>query len=130
MAGPEEESPDVKPNGIKRALPDAEFLQRKKFKTEELPLSAAQQTAIEDLLHGFKKKGGFDNLRKKIWADFEEGVCYPLLCFPFSEWTAYWCAFSYRNTKQSLHGYWLNWQIRRLIENPNISRENGARQQP
>ena len=81
MAGPEEELPDVKPNGIKRASPDAEFLQRKKFKTEELPLSAAQQTAIEDLLHGFKKKGGFDNLRKKIWADFEEVVCILSLSF-------------------------------------------------
>lgn len=130
MAGPEEESPDVKPNGIKRASPDAEFLQRKKFKTEELPLSTAQQTAIEDLLHGFKKKGGFDNLRKKIWADFEEGVCYALLWFLPLGWIVDCCAFSYRNTKQSLQDYWLNWQIRRLIENPNFSRENEARQQP
>lgn len=38
--------------------------------------------------------------------------------------------FSYRNTRQILHDYWLNWQIRRSIENPNFSRENGARQQP
>lgn len=75
MAGPEE-TPDAIPNGVKRATPEVESLQRKKFKTEELPLSATQHTAIENLLHSFKKKGGFDNVRKKIWADFDAGVCH------------------------------------------------------
>ncbi|KAH2912153.1 hypothetical protein KXW25_002087 [Aspergillus fumigatus] len=72
MAGPDETS-DVQPTGVKRPLLDVESLQRKKFKTEELPLTAAQRTAIEDLLHAFKKKGGFDNVRKKIWAEFHDG---------------------------------------------------------
>ncbi|KAF7113616.1 hypothetical protein CNMCM5793_002972 [Aspergillus hiratsukae] len=72
MAGPDEMS-DVQPTGVKRPLIDVESLQRKKFKTEELPLTAAQHTAIEDLLHAFKKKGGFDNVRKKIWAEFHDG---------------------------------------------------------
>ncbi|GFG27488.1 nipped-B-like protein B [Aspergillus udagawae] len=72
MAGPDEMS-DVQPTGVKRPLLDVESLQRKKFKTEELPLTTAQHTAIEDLLHAFKKKGGFDNVRKKIWAEFHDG---------------------------------------------------------
>ncbi|RHZ64266.1 BOD1/SHG1 domain-containing protein [Aspergillus thermomutatus] len=72
MAGPDEMS-CVQPIGVKRPLLDVESLQRKKFKTEELPLTAAQHTAIEDLLHAFKKKGGFDNVRKKIWAEFHDG---------------------------------------------------------
>jgi hypothetical protein len=78
MAGPDEMS-DVQPTGVKRPLLDVESLQRKKFKTEELPLTAAQHTAIEDLLHAFKKKGGFDNVRKKIWAEFHDGVCFRLI---------------------------------------------------
>lgn len=76
--GDPEETPDAIPNGAKRESPDVETLPRKKFKTEELPLSATQQTAIENLLHSFKKKGGFDNVRKKIWADFDSGVCHML----------------------------------------------------
>ena len=61
--------------GVKRPSFDVErFQQRKKFKTEELPLTAAQHKAIEDLLHSFKKKGGFDHIRKKIWSEFHDGV--------------------------------------------------------
>ncbi|KAL4766361.1 BOD1/SHG1 domain-containing protein [Aspergillus foveolatus] len=60
--------------GVKRPSFDVErFQQRKKFKTEELPLTAAQHKAIEDLLHSFKKKGGFDHIRKKIWSEFHDG---------------------------------------------------------
>ncbi|RAH41296.1 BOD1/SHG1 domain-containing protein, partial [Aspergillus brunneoviolaceus CBS 621.78] len=86
MAGPLEETADVLAPavgddataaavaavGVKRPL-DIDSLQRKKFKTDELPLTAAQHAAIEHLLHAFKKRGGFDNVRKKIWAEFEEG---------------------------------------------------------
>lgn len=106
MAGPEE-MPDVKPNGIKRASPDVDLpLPRKKFKTEELPLSAAQHTAIEELLHSFKKKGSFDHVRKKIWADFDEGVCYIYMFFHLkrNERIAH-CALFCRNIRQSLQGY-------------------------
>ncbi|KUL83168.1 hypothetical protein ZTR_10089 [Talaromyces verruculosus] len=48
-----------------------DLLQPKKYKTSDLPLTQDQQTAIQSLLVAFKKKGGFDNYRKKIWADFD-----------------------------------------------------------
>ncbi|KAL8687951.1 MAG: hypothetical protein Q9218_006013 [Villophora microphyllina] len=38
---------------------------RKRFKTSELPLNATQRSAIDGLLHTFKKKGEYDVLRKK-----------------------------------------------------------------
>lgn len=85
MAGPEEMS-DVQPTGVKRPSIDIDTLQRKKFKIDELPLSAAQHSALDDLLHSFKKKGGFDSVRKKIWAEFDEGVC---LIPPFLSTTIY-----------------------------------------
>lgn len=76
MAGPEE-MVDVAA-GVKRPTTassmDLDSLQRKKFKTDELPLSAAQHSAIEHLLHAFKKRGGFDSIRKKIWSEFHDGV--------------------------------------------------------
>ncbi|KAL3260192.1 hypothetical protein ABHI18_004823 [Aspergillus niger] len=75
MAGPEE-MVDVAA-GVKRPTTassmDLDSLQRKKFKTDELPLSAAQHSAIEHLLHAFKKRGGFDSIRKKIWSEFHDG---------------------------------------------------------
>ncbi|KAL5002602.1 complex proteins associated with Set1p component shg1-domain-containing protein [Aspergillus recurvatus] len=70
------EAPEAQVNdtGVKRPSFDIErFQQRKKFKTDELPLTAAQHKAIEDLLHSFKKKGGFDHIRKKIWSEFHDG---------------------------------------------------------
>ncbi|KAL6234472.1 complex proteins associated with Set1p component shg1-domain-containing protein [Aspergillus navahoensis] len=70
VEAPEAQVDDV---GVKRPSFDVErFQQRKKFKTEELPLTAAQHKAIEDLLHSFKKKGGFDYIRKKIWSEFHD----------------------------------------------------------
>lgn len=73
MAGPGE-LPDSQPENLKRPALDIESIQRKKFKAEELPLSAAQRTAIDNLLYSFKKKGGFDSVRKQIWAEFNDGV--------------------------------------------------------
>lgn len=105
MAG-REETPDVKTNGIKRASPEVNFWQRKRFKTEELPLSAAQHTALENLLHSFKKKGGFDSVRKKIWADFDGGVCHLRVVLSTMGRNAH--RDSCRNTRRSLHNYWLN----------------------
>ncbi|OQE47411.1 hypothetical protein PENCOP_c001G00093 [Penicillium coprophilum] len=52
---------------------DIESVKRKKFKPDDLPLSAAQHAVIDKLLHSFKKKGGFDSVRKQIWADFNDG---------------------------------------------------------
>lgn len=61
--------------GTKRPALDIESLKSKKFKADDLPLSSAQHASIDKLLHSFKKKGGFDSIRKKIWADFNDGVC-------------------------------------------------------
>lgn len=74
MAGPEESPDTQQAAGLKRPALDIESIQRKKFKIEELPLSTAQRTAIDNLLYAFKKKGGFDTVRKQIWAEFNDGV--------------------------------------------------------
>jgi hypothetical protein len=50
---------------------------RKKLKTSDLPLASATRAAIEGLAHTFKKKGGYDSLRKQVWADLEGGVSFP-----------------------------------------------------
>lgn len=47
---------------------------RKKLKTTDLPLASATRAAIEGLAHTFKKKGGYDSLRKQIWEDLESSV--------------------------------------------------------
>ncbi|KAJ5917606.1 hypothetical protein N7466_011160 [Penicillium verhagenii] len=63
---------DVQPSAKRPAL-DIESLRSKKYKADDLPLSSAQHASIDKLLHSFKKKGGFDSIRKKIWADFNDG---------------------------------------------------------
>ena len=70
-----EDAPSAQPTSLKRPSFDIESLQRKKFKTDELPLTPVQQTAIQSLLHAFKKKGSFDAVRKDIWKEFNGGVC-------------------------------------------------------
>ena len=47
---------------------------RKRLKLSDLPLTQAKRSAIDGLLHTFKKKGEFDTLRKRTYAQFEEGV--------------------------------------------------------
>lgn len=49
---------------------------RMKFKVSELPLEAAQRSAIDGLVHTVKKRGEFDTLRKKVWAEYAESVSY------------------------------------------------------
>ncbi|KAG7105828.1 hypothetical protein HYQ44_014528 [Verticillium longisporum] len=41
------------------------------FKAADLPLPSATRAAIESLAHSFKKKGGYDAMRKEIWEKFE-----------------------------------------------------------
>lgn len=48
---------------------------RKKLKTSDLPLSSATRSAIDGLAHTFKKKGGYDALRKQVWEKFADSVC-------------------------------------------------------
>ncbi|KAJ6160589.1 arginine rich protein [Penicillium chermesinum] len=57
----------------KRPALTIESLKNKKFKTDDLPLSAAQHADINNLLVAFKKKGGYDNMRRAIWAEFNDG---------------------------------------------------------
>jgi hypothetical protein len=47
---------------------------RKKLKTSDLPLASATRAAIEGLAHTFKKKGGYDTLRKQVWEDLVGSV--------------------------------------------------------
>ena len=47
---------------------------RKKLKTSDLALSSATRNAIEGLAHTFKKKGGYDSLRKQVWEDLAGSV--------------------------------------------------------
>ncbi|KAI9698771.1 MAG: hypothetical protein M1836_003881 [Candelina mexicana] len=46
--------------------------QKVQFRASDLPLSTAKRSAIDSLLHIFKKNGGFDSSRKRVWADFVE----------------------------------------------------------
>lgn len=46
----------------------------RKFKASELPLPSSTRSAIEDLAHSFKKKGGYDETRKNVWETFESSV--------------------------------------------------------
>ena len=46
----------------------------KRFKPSDLPLSAAQKSAIDGLVHTIKKKGIYDKLRHDLLARFKESV--------------------------------------------------------
>ncbi len=47
---------------------------RKKLKTSEIPIGRDTRKIIEDLTHKFKKKGGYDSLRKQVWDDLQKSV--------------------------------------------------------
>lgn len=53
---------------------DFQLPPRKKPKTSDLPLSSAQRSSIEGMLHTFKKKGDFDSLRKKAFQQYNESA--------------------------------------------------------
>ncbi|RDW88628.1 hypothetical protein BP6252_00660 [Coleophoma cylindrospora] len=46
---------------------------RKKLKTSDLPIASATRAAIEGLAHTFKKKGGYDSIKKQVWANLQSG---------------------------------------------------------
>ena len=58
----------------------------RRFKASDLPLTSATRSAIEALAHSFKKKGGYDAIRKSVWEKFEASVCHLLLLEPFFRW--------------------------------------------
>jgi hypothetical protein len=47
----------------------------RRFKASDLPLTSATRSAIEGLAHSFKKKGGYDTIRKQVWEKFAASVC-------------------------------------------------------
>lgn len=47
----------------------------RRFKAADLPLPSATRAAIDSLAHSFKKKGGYDAIRKEVWQKFEASVC-------------------------------------------------------
>jgi hypothetical protein len=63
---------------VQEPLPPKEAEQtlpaRKKIKTGDLPLSSASRSAVDSLAHTFKKKGGYDTIRKQVWEKFEGSV--------------------------------------------------------
>ncbi len=62
--------------GRKRTLEgDAPALMRKKLRPSELPLSQAKRSAIDSLVHTFRKKGQYDSIRKELMAQYVASVC-------------------------------------------------------
>ncbi|EXJ55948.1 hypothetical protein A1O7_08879 [Cladophialophora yegresii CBS 114405] len=49
---------------------DAPFSLRPRFKISDLPLVKEQRSTIDALLLKFKKQGGYDSLRKQVWASY------------------------------------------------------------
>lgn len=47
---------------------------RKKLRPSELPLSQAKRSAIDNLVHTFRKKGHYDSIRKELLAQYEASV--------------------------------------------------------
>lgn len=47
---------------------------RKRPRPSELPLSQTKRSAIDHLVHTFRKKGHYDSIRKELLAQFEASV--------------------------------------------------------
>jgi hypothetical protein len=59
----------------KRALDgDTPANTRKKLRPSELPLSQTKRSAIDSLVHTFRKKGQYDSIRKELMAQYASGV--------------------------------------------------------
>lgn len=50
---------------------------RKKLRPTELPLSQTKRSAIDNLVHTFRKKGQYDSIRKELMAKYVSGVSRP-----------------------------------------------------
>lgn len=75
---PESLLPSSNMAAMELELPREEDAQppRKKFRVTDLPINQAKRSAIDALQHTFKKKGEFDSIRKKVYAQFCEGVSF------------------------------------------------------
>lgn len=67
------DAPSIDP-GVKMTDTHTVVPRPRKFKASELPLPSATRSAIEELAHAFKKKGGYDDARKHVWDTFEASV--------------------------------------------------------
>jgi hypothetical protein len=47
---------------------------RKKLRPSELPLSQAKRSAIDSLVHMFRKKGAYDDIRRDLMKQYVSGV--------------------------------------------------------
>jgi hypothetical protein len=56
------------------ADPELNDFVRPALKVTDLPITAAQQATIENLVTAFKKGGEFDVIRKDIWNQFVQSV--------------------------------------------------------
>ena len=48
---------------------------RKKLRPTELPIPQSKRSGIEDLLHMFRKKGAYDDIRRSSMQPLVSGVC-------------------------------------------------------
>jgi hypothetical protein len=53
---------------------DSQGAPRKKLKLSDLPVSQTKRSAIDNLLHTFRKKGEYDAMRKLLFTQFESDV--------------------------------------------------------
>jgi len=92
---------------------DAQVAQvRKKLKTSDLPLASATRAAIEGLAHTFKKKGGYDSLRKQVWEDLVGSVS--SCCFSWRKDLTR----AHRILRQILHALYLTLPNKNLTKIP------------
>ena len=53
---------------------DGAATMRKKLRPSELPLSQAKRSAIDSLVHMFRKKGAYDDIRRDLMKQYVSGV--------------------------------------------------------
>ena len=71
-----DEPPTMAEVGRKRAQDgDSTANVRKKLRPSELPLSQAKRSAIDSLVHMFRKKGTYDDIRRDLMKQYVSGVC-------------------------------------------------------
>lgn len=124
--------PDIRTEMAKRPSLDIETLQRKRFKADELPITSSQRAAIEHLLFAFKKKGGFDVVRKQVWAEFNEGVfeiSINVLLLGLDRNRRMTDIILHRITRKNSSARYSSWQIPKLTESQHCCPAREAKRQ-
>ena len=60
-------------------LEPMELPSSKRYKVSELPLTQAQRSDIDGLVHTIKKKGLYDNLRRDVMKQYVESVTHLMI---------------------------------------------------